>query len=356
MKDSRIFPTVFFSHKSIRLYIQTCEVIKTVPKNNIRGIVEGAIMNGIFIILLLVALYTPLSFITFVLPLPFLIYASRHGMKSIIITSLAAVLLSFLVGGVLSIFSAIVLIIPGIIMGIAYRRQFSTGKVVFFGMLGHLVSNLMLLLILNSFFHMNIPDMFLKMVDQTNQSIQLNMDQMLKNPAPEQQTPQFMQQIKDTKQFFNEQTALFKSTFLTLSPTLLVMVCLLQTYISLFLSRVVLKRMGVDVPNFPTFQNLRFPRSILYYYFIVLVLFLFPDITKYPFLHKVAENGQFILSWLLMIQGLAVLAKVGAQRHWNKVALRIGLIVLFLSPLNIILLFIGIIELVFDFRNRFSEK
>ncbi|ELK46868.1 DUF2232 domain-containing protein [Halobacillus sp. BAB-2008] len=51
--------------------------------NKSRRLTEGALMAGIYLILLLLSLYMPIigPFMIFVLPVPFAYYAHRHGWK-----------------------------------------------------------------------------------------------------------------------------------------------------------------------------------------------------------------------------------------------------------------------------------
>lgn len=325
--------------------------------NKTRAIVEGAIINGIFIIILMLALYTPLSLVvTFVLPIPFIIYAKRHDLKSIFITSLAVLTLSFLIGSFPFLFVSLSMILPGIIMGIAYREDLSAWKVITRGTFSFLFIYILSLVIANYLFHINMPNMFLSMMDEMNKLAQSNMDAILKNLSSEQNTPEYQQQIEKFKQDLQTNVALGKEMFITLLPSLLISASFLQAFVSHVLSRRVFKRLGTEVQGLPRFQDLRLPRWILYYYFIVFFILLFPDIKDSLFLYNVAMNGSYIISILLMVLGLSVIVKYGIIRGWNRGIMAVALILIFLTPFYLFFLFIGIIELLFNLRNRFSEK
>lgn len=325
--------------------------------NKTRAIVEGAIINGIYIIILMLALYTPLSLIlTFVLPIPFIIYAKRHDLKSITITSFAVLTLSFIIGNFPFLFVAISTILPGIIMGMAYRKEYSAWKVIAQGTFSFLFIFILSLVIANYFFHMNMPNMFLTMMDDANKMAQANIDTLLKNLPSEQSNPESKQQLEKLIQDLNTNVALAKEMFLTIFPSLLISASFMQAFVSHVLSRRVFKRLGMPIQGLPRFQDLRIPRWILYYYFIVMFILLFPDIKEYLFLYNVAMNGSYILSILLMVLGLSVIVKYGVIRGWNRGVMTLVLILIFFTPFYLLFLFIGIIELLFNLRNRFSEK
>ena len=326
--------------------------------NKTRAIVEGAIINGLYLIILMLALYTPLSFIlVFVLPVPFIIYAKRNDLKSIIITALAVFILSFLIGNLFFLSVSIFMVLPGIIMGIAYRKGVSAWTVIARGTFSYLLVYILYLAIANYLFHMNLPNMILNMMDEGNKLVQSNMDAILKSLPSEQNTPEYKQQWENVKQDINTTVVQVKEIFIILMPSLLITSSFMLAFVSHIISRRVFKRLGTSVQGLPKFQDLHLPRWILYYYFIAFFILLFPDIKNYLFLYNVAMNGSYLLGIVLLVLGISVITKYWIIRGWNRgIFTVLVLILLFFTPFTQIFLYIGIIELLFNLRNRFSEK
>lgn len=322
-----------------------------------RAIIEGAITNVVYFIFLVLALYSPLSIMAILLPIPFVVYTRRQSVKWVLVTSIFAVFISFLIGNYFAVLLSLTTILPGIVIGTAYRRDLPAGKVLLAGTLVNLFFNLVLYWIAKSLYQFDILDQFLKAMDEMNQMAQVSLDGMLKTLPPDQNNPQNIQQINDMKQIMADQTMQGKNTMVTIFPSFFILSSFIQTWFIHALSRQVLQRLGIKVKGLPQLKDLRFPRWVLYYYSIVLFISLFPDITQYPFLHKVSANGSFLLTWVLLMQGIAAVVRYSMKRGWNKGVISIVLILIILLSLYFILVIIGIIELLFELiRNRFSEK
>lgn len=326
-------------------------------RNKTRSIVEGAIINGIFMIMLILAMYTPLAYIlVFFLPVPFIIYTQRHDLKSVFITSLAALVLSFIIGGLIYLSFIFIMIIPGILMGVAYRKNMSAWNVIIRGTLGYVGVYLLMLVVAKYLFHINIPGMISDFVEQVNKLVQNNVDTLLQTMPPDQ-SAESVQQLETIKEALNQNFNLMKETISAILPSGLIIHSFMQALVNHVISRRVLKRLGTEVKALPPFQELHMPRWILYYYFIVLILLLIPDIKNYGFLYNVAMNGIVIFNTLLTVLGLAVAYKYWITRGWNRgFFIVLVLILLFLTPFHLFFLYIGIIELLFHLRKRFSEK
>src|SRR5699024_10478417 len=96
--------------------------------NDSKVITEGALLTVVYNILLVVALYFPLvgMIIFFILPIPFIIFASRYNWKPSLLMGAAAILLSiFIVVGV-TMPMTILAAMGGIVTGCAIYKGLST--------------------------------------------------------------------------------------------------------------------------------------------------------------------------------------------------------------------------------------
>lgn len=116
----------------------------------------------------------------------------------------------------------------------------------------------------------------------------------------------------------------------------------------------VLKRLGLNVPKFSPFQHMRLPRSILWYYMIVLCINLFirPDLGST--LDVIVINVSYILWVLLILQGISFI-------HYfiSKKGMPVGvkwIATLLAIPLSSFMILLGIIDLGFDVRSLVKGK
>ena len=106
--------------------------------------------------------------------------------------------------------------------------------------------------------------------------------------------------------------------FETVMPTLLILgvfsvcICIYQY------SLPVLKKLGLDVPKFPAIRHMRLPKSILWYYMIVMVVTLFVELEQGTFAFMVFANATLMLRVLLTLQGISFIHFYIHEKGWPK--------------------------------------
>ncbi len=326
-------------------------------QNRIRGMVEGAFMSAIFLVLFLLAFYTPLGALAvFALPVPFTIYGYRHSIRLGIMALAVAVLLVFIFANITGLIVALPSAVLGLAMGAGYRLRKSIRQVIVRGTLVSLVFLFLSIGFSIYVFHVNPVDVINKIFVSVIGQVQSQVDAMIQHPPAGQGSAESVQKLEQTRQMLSkakEQVPLMTAVIL---PASLILSALVSALLNHAISRRVLKRMGTQIEALPALHHLRFPRSILYYYLIVLVLVMIPDVSHYRFLYMIAMNGNVLLQTLLFIQGLGVIAYLIHVRGWNK-ALLIGAVILFLIPsFTYILIIVGMVDIGFDLRSRFFQK
>src|SRR5690625_2286592 len=95
--------------------------------NQSKQITDGALLIGVFIILLLMAMFVPFFILVAIilLPVPFVLYASRYDWKPALLMFAVAILLSLLFATYLSLPITMLVGIAGIMIGSAIHRRLS---------------------------------------------------------------------------------------------------------------------------------------------------------------------------------------------------------------------------------------
>ena len=91
----------------------------------------------------------------------------------------------------------------------------------------------------------------------------------------------------------------------SMAPTLLVGAAFIPVFVIMSINLPIIKRLGVKVPKFQPFRLLKFPKSILWYYLIVIILSLVVNVESGTYWYMVFVNAASILQLLLVIQGLS---------------------------------------------------
>lgn len=305
---------------------------------DIRTLTEGAILAAVFAILLLVTAYVPLvGMITlWALPLPFVIYVLRRGLKAGFMLVAVASFLAFLVGGLPSIPAALVFGSAGLVVGELYRRE-QPGLTVLIGA-GLTYTINMLLVFLGLVFLLGENPMQMA-ADLTREQIEFA-ESAFDMPA---------ESVAQMNEMLNQLGYL--------APLMIVGAGVFCALITLLISRLVLRRLGHEVNGLPPFREWQFPKSFLWYYLIVLILAM-GGFEQGTTMYAIVWNLFPLLEIILAVQGFGFIFFFCHHRGISKaVPILLVISAIIMSPLLFIIRILGIIDLGFDLRKRvISQK
>lgn len=307
-----------------------------------KKLTEGAILLAIYIVMLLLFLYVPLigTIISFILPVSFIYFSSKNHLKDSLLLLVAATILTFIVGGIFSIPITIAYGSTGIVIGWFIKEkkdrviQYLSATVVF------LVNLVLIYAISVVFLKVNIFDELIEILNESveqSENILKMMGQSVDNNITES---------------LNELVSIIQ----TLLPTFLVMAAALVVLLMIMICIPIVRKLGIDVEKAPPFRELSMPKSLLWYYLIVMLITLFVDLEKGTYIYTTIFNLFYILQTLMLIQGISFLFYYS---HMKKISIAIpiiGTIFSFLIPiLSSFIRILGIIDLGFNLRQRISK-
>ncbi|MDN4071443.1 YybS family protein [Fictibacillus terranigra] len=307
-------------------------------------IVDGAVMSGIYIILMLINLNVPLigTFTFFLLPLPIILFIIRHGWRPGLLVWAVTFVLSGVIGGMSGIIYAFLSGFAGIVMGELYKRKSSAFGVLLGGSLVGILNLLILLVFAKYLLHFNLvketESRFNQMIDQAAK--------FYKEGGPEAARLDLLR----------EQVAMIPYML----PMSIIIGAVLSSLLTQWLVGLVLKRMRMEYRTFPPFRDWSFPKSFLWYYILALIL-TFTGPEQGSGLYILTINLYIILSLVLVVQGLTVIFSYAEKRQWPKaLPIFIAVLVIFTSSFLPILLevvkFLGIIDLGFELKKRINTR
>lgn len=298
---------------------------------------EGAIFVAIYTVFLLITLYVPiLSVISiFFLSTPFIIFGIRHGIKQSFVLLLASIVMTFLVGSIVSLPIGLMFSVTGIIMAYFYRQ-----KRQLFALIGGTIS-LLINFVLDyalSIVFLGV-DLFSDVIQQTKSSVREtlaafpSMDEEMKKTMMEQMNEQF-------------------DLLMNLLPSMFVIVSFMLAVIIHILNIGIIKRLKLNVGTITPFRDWKFPKNIIWYYLIATLLMLI-NLPKESFLNIALYNIVFVLQTVLLIQGFSFIFYFCHVKKLSKavpVLIVIGTFILpiLLYPVRIL----GIIDLGFNLREK----
>lgn len=310
--------------------------------NRTKILVEGAVSVALFICLLLVTFYIPFATIIFVwvLPLPLIYYTVRHGIRFGLISLVVSLVLSFLLTGLYYGLFAVFFLISGFAMGYALRLKKSSFAVLLAGSLANIVVLLIYFAGAVVLFHFNPIDSLKSMMNQS-----LDMAQKI--------SPVLNEDTKKAFEFYRSQISYIGY----LAPSLLVVLSIVYAFLIELICLPILRRLRVVVPKWLPFRLWHFPRSLIWYYLVALVIMLFGHLSQGNGLFIVVINVVFILDVLLIIQGLSFVFYFAHEKSLPLVIpILIAIVSLAVSFLLQFIRILGIIDLGFNIRERLKTK
>jgi len=303
---------------------------------------EGAVLIALYLVLMLFARYVPVigTIVLFALPLPFIIFTLRHGIRLTFLLIFAGSILSILFGSIFSVLTAVTFGLSGVIMGYFYKRKQTLGVLVG-GSLAYTFS--MIVAYIGAKLFMNI-DFIQDSISLLEQSIQQSKKILESFTAEEQINAQFAQLEEGLELMVH------------LVPTIFVTIGMISAVITHLLAMPILKRLRFDLAPLKPFRDWKLPQSIVWYYLIVSILLMVNQDTE-TFYFTAIINLYFILQFFVIMQGFSFIFYYSYVKGWSKAVPISILIGSFLIPILLYLIrILGIIDLGFPLRGKLSKK
>lgn len=312
--------------------------------NQSKKITDGALLTAIYIVLLLIIIFIPfvITFGIFLLPVPFVIYAARHGWKPALIMLLVAILLSFIFATVISLPVPLLVGIGGILLGGAIHRDLKPYEVWAQGALGFIIGMVLVLLTLQFVANFNIyQEMDVAIEDSIAMTREI-FGQMGLDTETEEQLEQFENQMY---------------AFKDLLPSSIAIASIFLAFISQWISYKVINRMENKKLSFPPFKNFNLPVSLIWIYFFALILS-FVDLGQGSGLYLVVMNVVALTIVLITIQGYSFIFFYADHKKLHKSIPIIIVVITLLLPFLFLFLIriIGIIDLGFSLKARLAGE
>ncbi|ADU32539.1 YybS family protein [Evansella cellulosilytica] len=308
--------------------------------NRSHMLMEGARSLAIYIILILLTIWLPfVSLITlFLIPIPFILFTNKHGLRAGGLLALFSFFLLFLITP-LSLPITVAFVIGGVTIGELYRK----GKHAFAVFLGGSLAFISALIFnyVGSILVLNI-----------------NPIEALQNLFREslEQTAEMLQVLGQYDEAVINSINLYIDHLSYIAPTIIIILGVVYAFIVQWLASLWMRKQKYQVTLFPPFREWSFPKVFIWYY-LVTYIFVFIGLEEGRTMFIVLANLTPVLDIILMIQGLAFIFFFFHMKKKNKIVPIIITIILFLLPMLLyIVRIIGIIDLGFELRKRLNSQ
>ena len=307
---------------------------------------EGGLFTALTVVMAMVAVYVPLvGVVAAVLwPLPVLVLVLRHGLRlGFMLVAVSGVLMAVLIEPTLSLRLVSAFAPLGLVLGYGYRAKWSAVRIFCSALVMAIFSEMLSLSIL---FYISGVNPFAAQLEAMQQSFQLSIDMYRQMNVNEFKIAEAEGQFKQAMQLVSQ-----------LFPIVVVMMGILDTVINYFFAGKVLKRLGYQVPQLPAFAEWRLPAVCLYVFGFSLVGLYWGSSREIQWLYTLSLNANVLATTAGLVQGLSLVWCLMA--HYRlPFMLRCILVtmIIFFAVVAQILAFVGLFDMVFDYRRRFRSQ
>lgn len=296
---------------------------------------KSAVWSAVLLLLLL-SLLTPLSVLSiFFMMIPGVILYASLSVKSFILHLVPVAIILVMVHPIYLLFM-VILILPAIAMGHAYKKQKSALFALMTGAGTMLAEYLLLLLVGSLIFQFDLSSYIRDVVQLTIEPLTNSSNQMINGFV---WTPEMTEDIA-------KQTQL-------MIPFALVVTSMVMAFITHIIARPILSVMGLNVSKLPPAREWRMPRALIWYYFLALIIEVVSRQNDGSYWKMIAMNLSPLINLGFMIQAIGFFFFLSHTRRWNPVIpFLLGAAVFFIGPLRIV----GIIDLAFPIREAISKS
>lgn len=312
--------------------------------NQSKQLTDGALMAGVFIVLVLIAAFIPfVSLIASVLlPIPFIIYAYRYNWRPSLLLLVVISLLTILFATFISLPLAIIPGLGGMMIGVAMHKQLTPYETWARGTVGFIFGFLFTYIFAQLVMDINLMQVYEQMIQQSFD-----------------QTKHFFKQfgmgsdVDEQMKLFEKQLPLIMNLF----PMLLVIGALFMAFLSQWIGYKVMNRLEKKTFRFPPFRQLTFPVTIIWLYFIALLIS-FMNLNPEGYVAISTQNIMNLLGFFMTIQGVSFIFFFAYKKKLSKtLPIIVTIFIVLLSPFLIPLVrILGIIDLGFRLRERIDVK
>ncbi|WP_088036662.1 YybS family protein [Evansella clarkii] len=303
---------------------------------------EGAISLGVYLLFILITLLVPVlgTFTLLLLPVPFLLFTNRHGLRPAIFLALFSLAVLFIITGPFALPLILSTAAGGIVTGELLRRK----KHAFGALLGGSLAFIAAILInyIGSIVLLGINPVG-EIQNVLRESVAASED-MLGFMGPQ-----------------NEEAFEAAYQFIThlgyIAPVMFVMFGAGYAFVVQWISSLWMrKKSGYITERFPPFREWSFPKSFIWYYLLTFIL-IFTDPEEGTALFIATANLMPLLEAVMIIQGFAFIFFFFHKKGRSVAFPIIIMIISFLLPLLLtVVRILGIIDLGFDLRKRMNSQ
>ncbi len=311
--------------------------------SNVRALANTALATALSVIIAIVGLFVPvLALASLLWPVPVIVVVKRYGLQYGIYSTVA----SGLIVGMVSepIYAAYVIFAYGALglsIGYGVHKNYKAGRILAITAIVSLLSKMILIFAVTHIMGINPLEVQLESMEKGMEYAMGFYDSVGLNVP------------SDMKDALLSSLELLRVTL----PALLLLVAIMDSYLNYTVARVVLRRLGLHLNALPTFAQWRAPGNVAAGFLLLMVLSLVGGYMGLGSTDVIMSNILLLFQIILLVQGISLAYFFLMRRNINKfVGILLIIFILFNQFLALMAMLAGLLDVLFDFRKRFTGE
>lgn len=321
-----------------------------------KSIVEAGIISAIIVVLMIITGYVPfISFAgTMILPVPVALLYVRHELKiTVLALVVSGIISSILFNPIQALLSVLSFSFIGLILGYAIRKDKNSNYTILLLTLMSIIasiSTIVLTVIVIQKTSFNV--FFTKLIHDFSEAMKQSLEISKSMNAKMGLTKEQMAQVDALYARLNPQF------FINVAAALLIMQGFMSAIINYTVAKAILKRLGYNLKKLKPFKELyinSFAGAIL---IMPIPLGTYLQAKNIAIGNPILASGQLIMEYVFVVIGLSVVAYFLSKRYKlsNRTITFICIMAVFIQIFATVLLYVGLADMIFDFRKINPDK
>jgi len=295
-----------------------------------KSLANGAMMIAIYLVFLILYMYGIFPiFSSLLLPIPIIIYSiMSQKLSEISLLFIGCCIGAFLLTSILGFLTTIIYGLSGVILGLGILKKWPYWNRIVNSALIYLIGFPLLIYVVTG---TRMTDVLLEMLNESFTLV-------------ESMIPDLSRQVELTH---NRMINVIPQVI----PTLLLLVGVFLSFLSDAIAKVILKRLHYETPELGNIWNFQLGRPLAIAYLISQFML---AIITHPTINIILLNVLLLLDMLFIVQGIIVLITL-LKKRIGGLGIGIALSLLLLT-MPLFLPLIGIMDALFNYRNRINKE
>lgn len=313
-------------------------------QHNTKAIVESGILTAVAVVLILMCLYLPAFILVglFIWPIPITLIYIRHDLKYSLISLAVTLILTSITSDPITAFGLVSIYgILSVVLGYCIKSKRTSVFSITAMSVAVFLSTLMVIKLLSAFYGQDLIGNSIHLLDSSYKNMKSMYQSMGVSKASIDKTMAYLPKPEQMRMIM---------------PSAFIAYSIFVAFVCYMVTRMILRRFKYEVPALPALSEWYIPSRVSFAIIIILVISFIMMNTGAANGNASFVNANILFTLVFTVNAVALISWWLKKANVTKVLRWVIVVILVLSPLSMILSFLGIFDYIVDYRKLDSSR